>query len=59
MYARVHMPMQMQMLMHKKTNEQKLFGVVWAGKDSMYVCNRNKREARALRHLSSKPLKVI
>lgn len=57
MYARMHMPMQM--LMHKKTNEQKRFGVVWGGKDSMIVCNRNKGEATALRHLSSKPLKVI
>lgn len=57
MYVRMHMPMQM--LMHKKTNEQKRFGVVWGGKDSMIVCNRNKGEATALRHLSSKPLKVI
>lgn len=57
MYTRVQMPMQM--LTRKKTSEQKLFGVVWGGKDSMIVCNRNKGEARALRHLSSKPLKVI
>lgn len=57
MYTHVQMPMQM--LTHKKTSEQKLFGVVWGGKDSMIVCNRNKGEARALHHLSSKPLKVI